>query len=94
MQNEQPIRKTEAVVAALSAGKPSSFLQLAQARTHRKIRIAPPTLPRRQLCLAKRTVPAAAELAFWQASGGDFLRSSLATVFIQAYQAHSKKQHA
>ena len=78
MQNEQLIRKTEAVAAALSAGKLSPFLQLAQARSHRKIRIALPTVPRRRFCLANREVRAAlraAEFAYWQATGGDFLRS-------------------
>jgi hypothetical protein len=78
MQNEQPIRNTEPVVAALSADKLSPFLQLAQARGHRKLRIALPTVPRRRFCLANRAVRAAlsaAEQAVWQASGGDFLRS-------------------
>ena len=77
MQNEQPIRNTEAVVAALSAGKLSPFLQLAQARSHRKLRIALPTVPRRRFCLANRAVRAAlsaAEQAVWQATGGDALR--------------------
>jgi len=78
MQNEQPIRKTETVAAALSAGKLSPFLQLVQARGHRKLRIALPTVSRRRFCLANRAVRAAlhaAEQAVWQASGGDFLRS-------------------
>jgi len=78
MQNEQPIRNTEAGVAALSADKLSPFLQLAQARGHRKLRIALPTVPRRRFSLANRAVRAAlraAEQAVWQASGGDFLRS-------------------
>ena len=76
MQNQQPIRKTEAVDAALSAGKLSPFLQLAQARGHRKLRIALPTVPRRRFCLANRAVRAAlnaAEQAVWQATGGDVL---------------------
>jgi hypothetical protein len=42
---------------------------------HRKLRIALP-LPRRQECLTKRALVAAmraAELAEWEASGGDYL---------------------
>jgi hypothetical protein len=80
MQNEQLIRKTGPAVevAILPARKPSPFLLLAQARVHRKLRIALPTVPRRRFCLANRAVRAAlsaAEQAVWQASGGDFLRS-------------------
>jgi len=58
----------------------SPFLQLAEAPSkHRRIRVALPTLPRRQSCLTKRAMLAAlreAELAEWQASGGDFMRST------------------
>src|SRR5215471_10086855 len=56
--------------------KPSTFLQLAEARArHRKIRIVLP-LPQRQECSTKRAMLAAlreTELTAWQASGGDFL---------------------
>jgi hypothetical protein len=59
--------------------KPSPFLQLAEARLrHRKIRIALPTLPRRQSCVTRRAMLAAlreAEFDDWQATGGDVLSS-------------------
>ena len=53
------------------------------------MRIALPTVPRRQLCPADRATRAAllaAELAAWQMTGGDVLQSSLATDFIRVYQ--------
>ncbi len=85
MKEQDSIRNTEAVAAALPVGKLSPFLQLAQARGRRKIRIALPAVPPRQLCVVERKILAArraVELAFWQASGGDFLCSSLAAKFI------------
>jgi hypothetical protein len=89
MQEQTFIRITQPAVAALPAGKLSPFLQLAEARGPRKIRIALPAGPRR---LEKRKILSArrvAEFAAWQASGGDFLRSSLAPGFSKAYQAGS-----
>src|SRR5262245_19018356 len=86
MKEQNSIRSTEAVAAALPACKLTPFLQLAQARGHRKIRLAPSAVPPRQLCVIERKIRAArraAELALWQESGGDFLRSSLAAEFIQ-----------
>jgi len=66
-------------IATQSACKTSPFLQLAEARArHRKIRIALPTLPRRQSCVTRRAMLAAlreAELDDWRATGGDFLAS-------------------
>jgi hypothetical protein len=63
------------------ARKTSSFLQLTGVRaSHRKIRIALPTLPRRQCCITRRAMLAAlreAELEEWQATGGDVLSSSM-----------------
>jgi hypothetical protein len=78
MQKQQSTRNGETTVQSVPACKQSPFLQFVEARAHRKVRIALPSLPRRQFCLANRTVLAAmraAELAVWQASGGDFLRN-------------------
>jgi hypothetical protein len=73
----------EIEVAILPTRKPSPILQLAEARAkHRKMRIALPLPPRRHLCLTNQAVLAAlreAELAGWQATGGDVLRSVHAT---------------
>ena len=52
----------------------------------RILRIIVPTLPSRAVCLTDRKSRAArhaTEFAFWQASGGDFLRSSFAAEFIR-----------
>ena len=61
------------------ARKTSPFLQPVGAQAnHRKIRIALPTLPRRQSCITRRAMLAAlreAELDEWQATGGDVLSS-------------------
>lgn len=79
MKEQHSVLNTEAVVAALSAGQLPPFLQLAYARGHRKTRIVLPTVPPRHFCLANRKVRAAlraAELAVWQATGGDVLRGS------------------
>lgn len=76
MQNLPLNQNTESVATALPASQLPSFLPLAQARMHRKIRIVLPTTPRRQPCVAEPNQLAAArkaELAFWIASGGDFL---------------------
>jgi hypothetical protein len=54
----------------------SPFMQLAAARARRNLRIAQTGLPRYGLQPARREVLArlrAAELAAWQANGGDFL---------------------
>jgi hypothetical protein len=66
--------------AALSVGKSSPFLQLAQSKGFRKNRIALPTAPRPQLCPMSRSVRKemrTAELAFWEATGGDYFKSSV-----------------
>ena len=63
------------------------FLQPTLAARHPKLRVVLPALPRPQPCLAERSARAAqqaAELAFWEATGGDFLRSSLAADFIRS----------
>jgi hypothetical protein len=59
--------------------KESPLAQLAAARAHRKPRIGFASISRRSLPGADRMMIAelrAAELAAWQASGGDLLRSS------------------
>lgn len=79
MKNEHYSRKREAVVAATPTQRSySPFLRSVELMgQHRKLRIALP-LPRRRECLTKRALVAAmraAELAEWEASGGDCLRS-------------------
>jgi hypothetical protein len=79
MTNEHFSRKREVASLATPARKSySPFLRSAEVQgQHRKIRIALP-LPRRQECLTKRALVAAmraAELAEWEASGGDYLAS-------------------
>jgi hypothetical protein len=77
MKNEQLIRKSETASAILPR-KPSQFLRSARAHQRRTIRIALPWMPWRKQCLAEQKIRAAryaAELAEWQATGGDFLRS-------------------
>ena len=65
-------------IEIVAAGKASTFHLLAEAfACPRRIRIRMP-LPRRPACRTKRAMIAAlreAELASWQATGGDFLRS-------------------
>jgi len=88
MQEQPANRNDKAEGAALSACKPSPFLQLAHARGHRKVRIALPAAPRHQLCPNRsiRKQLLSAELALWQASGGDYLRSSMASSFIGIFR--------
>ena len=64
--------------AALPAGNIPPFLPFARTKERRYVRIALPSVPRRQLSVCERTRRAAlfaSQLAFWQASGGDYLRS-------------------
>ncbi|MDB6031110.1 MAG: hypothetical protein JWM16_1448 [Verrucomicrobiales bacterium] len=59
------------------SSRPSPFLEIARARAARKIRIPIAKVPRHQPLASMRAVVAAqraAELAAWQATGGDFLR--------------------
>ena len=81
MTKQQLTWNTESAVeiAIQPARETSPFLQPVGAQaSHRKIRIALPTLPRRQSCITRRAMLAAlreAELNEWQASGGDVLSS-------------------
>jgi|GEM_PF-2618362 len=80
MQKQQFSRSTEAVHTAPSACPLPPLVQPNLPTDHRKLRVALPTLPRRQPRLADRHIRAAeraAELAFWQVTGGDYLRSSV-----------------
>jgi hypothetical protein len=64
----------------------SPFLQLADLRARRKLRIILPPTPPRAPCPTDRKSRAArltTEFVLWQASGGDCLLSSLAAEFIQ-----------
>ncbi len=66
------------LIANTQTGNAATLPQTAESRTL-KLRIAVPALPARQCRLADRAVRAAlraAELAFWQTTGGDFLRRS------------------
>jgi hypothetical protein len=88
MNEQQLNRNNEADAAALSARQSPPF-RPAQSRRPCNAQVALPTVPRRRFCAASRSVRAAfhaAEFAAWQASGGDFLRSSVADIFIRAYQ--------
>lgn len=71
-------RHTETTAATAASDNSSSFLELPRTPAcHRAVRIALP-LPRRESCLTRRALLAAlreAELAAWQSSGGDYLRS-------------------
>lgn len=92
MQKQPSNGNSESLVAALAAFQLPSFHPLSSPPRHRKLRIALPALPRRLPCLTNRHVLAeerAAELAFWQVTGGDFLRSSFATDFVRTRQARS-----
>lgn len=74
--------------AALSARTILPF-RLAQSRRPCNAQLALPPVPRRLTCRSTQSVRAAqhaAEFAKWQASGGDFLCSSLAELFIRAYR--------
>jgi hypothetical protein len=77
MKNEQSIRNTETAETPMLTRKPSPFIRLEETCTGRRnIRIRLP-LPRRESCLTRRALTAAlraAELAEWDARGGDFLR--------------------
>jgi hypothetical protein len=79
MRNEQHIRQTEAAQAAKPFRKISPFLQLGEDRAcARKVRLVLPRQPRRGSCVSRRAIIAAmraAELAEWQATGGDYLAS-------------------
>jgi hypothetical protein len=77
MRNEQHIQHTEAANSAMPLRKISPFLQLGEGRACvRKVRIVLPRQPRRGSCVTRRAIIAAmraAELAEWEASGGDYL---------------------
>jgi hypothetical protein len=83
MTKQQLTWNTESAVEieAQPARKTSPLFQSAGAQArHRKIRIALPTLPRRQPCITRRAMLAAlreAELNEWQATGGDVLSSAM-----------------
>lgn len=78
--NEQELTwNTEsAVEIEIQQARPTpASLPFAGAQAHRKLRLVLP-LPRRESCLTRRAMLAAlreAELAAWQASGGDSLRA-------------------
>jgi hypothetical protein len=77
------IKKTDG--AALPAGILPPF-RPAQLRRLCKAQFALPTVPGRLIGRSSRSVRAAlhdAEMADWQASGGDYLNSHLATVFVR-----------
>jgi len=77
MNEQQLHRNMKADVSALPARQLSPF-HPAKSRRPCNAQIALPAVPRRQLCRTSRSVLAAlraAELAEWQASGGDFLSS-------------------
>ena len=79
MKNQSFNLDNKAGDAALSVGKSSPFLQLAPSKGSLKIRIALPTAPRPQLCPLARSLRKEmrmAELAFWEATGGDYFKSS------------------
>lgn len=91
MNEQQTNRNNEADVAALSVRQLLPF-RPAQSRRLCNAQLALPTVPRRQLCRSSQSVRAAvhaAEFAEWQASGGDFLHSSLAELFIRAYRTRT-----
>jgi hypothetical protein len=91
MNEQQLNRNEEADIAALPV-RQLLPIRPAQSRRLCNAQIALPAAPRRHFCRVSRSVRAAlhaAEFAEWQDSGGDFLRSSLAAVFIRAYQARS-----
>jgi len=86
MNAKESYQNTEAVAAALPASTLLQSLQLAQKGRQHIIPAALPAAPPRppvseqKLLAARRSI----ELAFWQASGGDFLRGSFAPWFLGA----------
>jgi hypothetical protein len=83
--NELTKRIETVDAAALSAGKTPSF-RPAHSRRLCNAQLALPIVQRRPLCRSLRSVRAAmraAEMAEWQATGGDYLCSELAPLFIQ-----------
>lgn len=72
-------RNYETVVAALPAIPPPLTLQCSQSRRPCQPRLTLPAAPRRRFCQTSRSLLAtmrAAELAAWQATGGDVLLST------------------
>jgi hypothetical protein len=89
MQKQLLDRSNKAAGAALSVCKLSPFLQLTQLKGTHRIRIALPAAPRHQLCSLNRSLRKqlrTADLAFWQATGGDFLKTSVANGFSRLAQ--------
>ncbi len=84
---KQTAQKTEGGEHAQGAPRESSAVgQLTTSGSIRRLHIVIPPLPPRTMCLVDRKSRAArhaTEFALWQASGGDFLRSSLAAEFIR-----------
>ena len=77
--------------AALSARTTPPF-RLAQSRRLCNAQLALPIVPRRPACRSTQTTRAAqhaAEFADWQLSGGDFLCSKFAALFLRAHQART-----
>lgn len=76
---------------ALSARTLLPF-RLAQSRRPCNAQLALPPVPRRLTCRSTRSARAAqhaAEFADWQLSGGDFLCSKFAALFLRAHQART-----
>ena len=91
MNEHQSNHDIEAVAAALPDRQRPPF-HPAKSRRLCNAQLALPAAPPRQFCRMSRPALAAlraAEFADWQASGGDFLRSSVAAAFIRAYKARS-----
>jgi hypothetical protein len=89
--NELIDRNETADAAALSA-RTLLPIRPAQSRRLCNAQFALPTVPRRLTCRSSQSVRAAihaAEFAEWQASGGDYLASSLAALFIRAHQTRT-----
>ena len=77
--------------AALSA-RTIPPIRLAQTRRPCSAQPALPPVPPRQLCRSTQSARAAqhvAEFANWQASGGDYLCSKFAALFIRTHQART-----
>lgn len=77
--------------AALSA-RTLLPIRPAQSRRPCNAQLALPPVPRRLACRSTQSVRAAqhaAEFAEWQASGGDYLCSSLAALFIRGYRTRT-----
>jgi hypothetical protein len=81
MQKQQLIWNSEpAVEIEIQQSRPTTLNShfADEPAGHRRNRVVLPKLPRRQSCLTRRAMLAAlreAELAEWQATGGDTLRS-------------------